>query len=70
MNAHERVATLAQRVEELERALMLAILTIDCERNGLTPNGNVRERLVATLNKPTAAARDGGVSPDPKKEQQ
>jgi hypothetical protein len=41
----------AEIVELLKRAVMLAILNIDCEHNGLTPDGNVRERLVAALNR-------------------
>jgi hypothetical protein len=43
----------------LRQAVMLAIVSIDCERNGLTPDRNVRERLVRALEN-TAAA----VSPD------
>lgn len=36
-------------IERLKNAVMLAIVSIDCERNGLTPDGNVRERLVGVL---------------------
>jgi hypothetical protein len=35
----------------LLNAVMLAILNIDCERNGLTPDGNVRQRLVDAIAK-------------------
>ncbi len=38
------------RLQELEQAVMLAVINMDLERSGLTPDGNVRERLVAVLN--------------------
>jgi hypothetical protein len=38
-----------EQIELLRKAVMLAIINIDCERNGLTPDGNVRERLVSAL---------------------
>ena len=42
---------LREQRDELLRAVMLAVLNLDCERNGLTPDGNVRERLVAVIAK-------------------
>jgi hypothetical protein len=47
---------LEEQVHTLRQAVMLAILAIDCERNGLTPDGNVRERLVKALNRTEASA--------------
>src|SRR5689334_16484519 len=38
-----------QAIELLKRAVMLAVVNIDCERNGLTPDGNVREPLVSAI---------------------
>ncbi len=40
-----------KQVDVLRQAVMLAVLNIDLESNGITPDGNVRERLVAALNK-------------------
>lgn len=36
-------------IARLRSAVMLAIINIDCERNHLTPDGNVRKRLILVL---------------------
>ncbi len=43
-------ARLQGLVETLKNAVLLAVVNIDCERNGLTADGNVRERLVRAAN--------------------
>lgn len=53
--AKEENARLKARSDELEKVVMLAVLNIDCGRNGLTQDGNVRERLVASLEKESNA---------------
>lgn len=40
---------LLEQIERLRKGVMLAIINMDSERNGLTPDGNVRERLVKLL---------------------
>jgi hypothetical protein len=44
---------------------MLAILNIDLERSGLTPDGNLRERLVHVVNAPSALAALRAAIPAP-----
>lgn len=47
--AQRELGEARQQVSALQKAVMLAVLNIDLERNGLTPDGNVRARLVAAL---------------------
>ena len=49
--AEQQRDELREQRDELLKAVMLAVLNIDCERNGLTPDGNVRDRLVAVIAK-------------------
>lgn len=46
----QRIVAMETERDRLRNAVMLAIVNIDCDRNGLTPDGNVRDRLLYVLN--------------------